>query len=76
MTQLILIQANFLQNAIRALLDLFKDANSSRKEMSTARKTIKELNKLTDKDLLDIGICRGDIWSVAHNKTDGLRRHF
>jgi len=76
MTQLILIQANFLQNAIRALLDLFKDANSSRKEMSTARKTIKELNKLSDKDLLDIGICRGDIWSVAHNKTDGLRRHF
>ena len=76
MTQLILIQANFLQNAIRALLDLFKDANSSRKEMSTARKTIKELNKLSDKDLLDIGICRGDIWSVAHNKTDELRRHF
>jgi uncharacterized protein YjiS (DUF1127 family) len=76
MTQLILIQANFLQNAIRALLDLFKDANSSRKEMSTARKTIKELNKLSDKDLLDIGICRGDIWSVAHNKTDELRRRF
>ena len=76
MTQLILIQANFLQNAIRALLDLFKDANSSRKEMSTARKTIKELNKLSDKDLLDIGICRGDIWNVAHNKTDGLRRRF
>ena len=76
MTQLILIQANFLQNAIRALLDLFKDANSTRKEMSTARKTIKELNKLSDKDLLDIGICRGDIWNVAHNKTDGLRRRF
>ena len=76
MTNLILIQANFLQNAIRALLDLFKDANSSRKEMSTARKTIKELNKLSDKDLLDIGICRGDIWSVAHNKTDELRRRF
>ena len=76
MTHLILIQANFLQNAIRALLDLFKDANSSRKEMSTARKTIKELNKLSDKDLLDIGICRGDIWSVAHNKTDELRRRF
>ena len=76
MTQLILIQANFLQNAIKALLDLFKDANSSRKEMSTARKTIKELNKLSDKDLLDIGICRGDIWNVAHNKTDDLRRRF
>ena len=76
MTQLILIQANFLQNAIRALLDLFKDANSSRKEMSTARKTIKELNKLSDKDLLDIGICRGDIWNVAHHKHDDIRRRF
>ena len=76
MTQLILIQANFLQNAIRALLDLFKDLRTTRKEMSTARKTIKELNKLSDKDLLDIGICRGDIWSVAHNKTDELRRRF
>lgn len=76
MTQLILIQANFLQNAIKALLDLFKDANSTRKELSEARKTIKELNKLTDKDLADIGLCRGDIWNVAHNKTDGLRRRF
>ena len=76
MTQLILIQANFLQNAIRALLDLFKDLRTTRKEISTARKTIKELNKLSDKDLLDIGICRGDIWNVAHNKTDELRRRF
>lgn len=76
MTQLILIQANFLQNAIKALLDLFKDLNSSRKDISEARKTIKELNKLTDKDLADIGLCRGDIWNVAHNKTDGLRRRF
>ena len=72
MTQLILIQANFLQNAIKALLDLFKDLNSSRKDMSEARKTIKELNKLTDKDLADIGLCRGDIWNVAHHKTDYL----
>ena len=76
MTQLILIQANFLQNAIKALLDLFKDANSTRKELSEARRTIKELNKLTDKDLADIGLCRGDIWNGAHNKTDGLRRRF
>ena len=52
MTQLILIQANFLQKAISALFDLFKDSNSTRKEISEARKTIKELNKLTDKDLL------------------------
>ena len=76
MTQLILLQASFLQKAINSLLDLFKDLNSSRKDMSEARKTIKELNKLTDKDLADIGLCRGDIWNVAHNKIDGLRRRF
>jgi uncharacterized protein YjiS (DUF1127 family) len=76
MTQLILTQANFLQNAIRALFDLLKDTHTTRKEISDARKTMKELQKLSDKDLLDIGICRGDIWSVAHNKTDHLRRRF
>ena len=76
MTQLILIQANFLQNAIRALLDLFKDSRASRKEISEARHTIRELNKLSDAELLDIGICRGDIFNVAHNKTDNIRRRF
>lgn len=76
MTQLIITQANILQNAIKALFELFKDLNTSRKDTSEARKTIKELNKLTDKDLADIGLCRGDIWNVAHNKTDGLRRRF
>jgi uncharacterized protein YjiS (DUF1127 family) len=76
MTQLILIQANFLQNAIRALLDLFKDVKSTRKETSQARKTMRMLNSLSDKDLLDIGICRGDIWNVAHHKYDDTRRRF
>jgi uncharacterized protein YjiS (DUF1127 family) len=76
MTQLIILQANFLQNAISALLDLFKDLRASRKEISEARQTIRELNKLSDADLLDIGICRGDIFNVAHNKTDNIRRRF
>ncbi|MDA7701705.1 DUF1127 domain-containing protein [Gammaproteobacteria bacterium] len=76
MTQLILQQANFLQSGITALINLIKDLRSSRKDISEARKTMKELHKLSDKDLNDIGLCRGDIWNVAHNKTDGLRRRF
>ena len=28
--------------------------------------TIRELSALTDKELWDIGIARGDIWSIAH----------
>jgi uncharacterized protein YjiS (DUF1127 family) len=76
MTQLILIQANFLQNAVKALLDLFKDLRTSRKEISEAKQTIRELNKLSDADLTDIGLCRGDIWNVAHHKHDDIRRRF
>lgn len=30
------------------------------------KRTINELNQLSDKELWDIGITRGDIWSVAH----------
>jgi uncharacterized protein YjiS (DUF1127 family) len=76
MTQHILAQANILQNAIKAFMELLKDFSSSRKEISEAKKTIFELNKLSDADLADIGLCRGDIWNVAHHKHDDTRRRF
>mgnify|MGYP000048937919 FL=1 len=76
MNQLILTQANFLQKAISGLFDLFKDIRTSRKEISEAKQTIRELNKLSDADLTDIGLCRGDIWNVAHHKHDDIRRRF
>ena len=72
MTHHVLAQANILQNAIKALIELLKDFSSTRKEISEARKTIRELSKLSDADLMDIGLCRGDIWNVAHHKTDYL----
>mgnify|MGYP001035301815 FL=1 len=34
------------------------------------RKTVKELNRLTNKELNDIGISRGDIYSVARKDVD------
>jgi len=76
MNQLIITQANFLQKAISGLFDLIKDIRTSRKQISEARQTIRELNKLSDADLTDIGLCRGDIWSVAHHKHDDIRRRF
>ena len=36
------------------------------KRTSKIRSTITELNKLTDKELRDIGICRGEIYDIAH----------
>lgn len=77
MTQLILTQANFLQNAIRALFELLKDLKTNRKEISEAKKTMRELSKLSDADLRDIGLCRGDIRNVAYGKHDAtMRRYF
>lgn len=31
-----------------------------------AKETINELSKLTNKELNDIGLARGDIWHLAH----------
>ena len=76
MTQLILTQANFLQNAIRALFELLKDLKTNRKEISEAKKTMRELSKLSDADLRDIGLCRGDIRHVAYGKHDATLRRF
>ena len=77
MNQLILTQANFLQKAISGLFDLFKDVKTTRKDISEAKRTLRELSKLTDADLLDIGLCRGDIRNVAYGKHDpSMRRYF
>ena len=33
-----------------------------------ASETIQELNRLTNSELMDIGLTRGDIYTVAHSK--------
>lgn len=56
---------HFIPNAISKILDWFDGISF---EMNRSRKiseTIKELSKLTDKELKDIGITRGDIHSIA-----------
>lgn len=35
-------------------------------EHAKIKQTIKELNALSDKELNDIGINRGEIWAIAH----------
>ena len=39
------------------------------------RQTENELRKLTDKELNDIGIARGDIYSIARLDTDMKKSH-
>jgi uncharacterized protein YjiS (DUF1127 family) len=71
MTQHILTVSNFLLNPISEFLnDLSSVSNkiaNSYKQAKLAKATIKELSELTDKELNDIGIARGDIYYIAHN---------
>lgn len=43
----------------------FEKLGAEYKKARAASETIKELNKLTDKELKDIGITRGDIHDIA-----------
>jgi uncharacterized protein YjiS (DUF1127 family) len=71
MTQHILTVSSFLLNPISEFLNSIGSVSnrlaSSYKEARTARATIKELEALTDMELNDIGIARGDIYYIAHN---------
>lgn len=53
------LDLSFLARPIFLLVEAFKF-------QSDVNQTIKELSKLTDRELNDIGLSRGDIYSVAH----------
>ena len=50
-----------------------KELNEKRIQEKLARATVKELSKLSDKELRDIGIARGDIHSIAYGCSDYTR---
>ena len=47
--------------------------NAKRNQKAAIKRTIKELSALDDRALSDMGLTRGDIYSVAHGTAD-LRR--
>lgn len=52
-----------------SLAGWFKRLSEKLEHSRQVRSTIKELNRLTDRELNDIGLARGDIWSVANHDT-------
>ena len=50
----------------QTLKNFFKKIINSYKYNREVNETIKELQKLTNKELNDIGLARGDIYHVAH----------
>ena len=65
MTQAILTASSMIQDAIAGFMDLVKTLRKNAQLRAQQRKTYKELSKLSDADLFDIGLCRGDIYSIS-----------
>lgn len=63
---------NQLFPSLESISIVWENLNKSLQAKKKQRQTIKELNQLTDKDLADIGLCRGDINAVAKGSVDHL----
>lgn len=84
MTQLVLMLNNYLQrpiaevvSALSNLFDAFMNSKVMKAWEESAKKrakyieaqyTIRELSRLSDKELSDIGISRGEIYEIAHSQ--------
>ena len=73
MTQAILAAHSYSTRAIELFIELFRSFLRHRRNQAAIKQTIKELNMLTDRELNDIGMCRGDIRSVARKDADMLQ---
>jgi len=59
----------------QTLNNFFKKLINNYQMAKAIRETENELRKLTDAELNDIGIARGDIYSIARQDTDMKQSH-
>lgn len=71
MTQYVLTVTEWLD--FSGIANYFRELQKKREHNRNVRRTIKELSKLSDRELNDIGLARGDIWAVAHEDADYKR---
>jgi uncharacterized protein YjiS (DUF1127 family) len=71
MTQYVLTLTEWLD--FSGIANYFRNLNKKLEHNKRVRSTIKELNKLSDRELNDIGIARGDIWAVANSDQEFKR---
>jgi len=65
MAHYVLTASSWLQDAIEGFSDLRRSMKLRAERKASYKQTYKELSKLTDYELNDIGICRGDIRNIA-----------
>ena len=59
--------ANLNAFGLESIARFFVRLNEARIRRKEIRQTMNALNALTDRELNDMGIARGDIWAVAHD---------
>ena len=73
MTHYVLTASSWIQDAIEGFNDLRRSMRLRAERRAAYNRTYKELNKLTDFELNDIGICRGDIKNIARGDRTIIR---
>ena len=67
MSQAILTAHSFLTQGVEGFMDFMKSVNEKRIQQKAIRETEKALQSLSTAELDDIGITRGDIYTVARS---------
>jgi len=65
MAHYVLETSSWIQDAIEGYRDLRRSMKLRAERKASYKQTYKELSKLNDYELNDIGICRGDIRNIA-----------
>ena len=65
MTDYVIEASSWIQDAIEGYKDLRRSMKQRAERRASYNRTVKELSKLTNFELSDIGICRGDIHNIA-----------
>ena len=65
MAHYVLEASSWIQDAIEGFRDLRRAMRARAERNASYKQTYKELSKLNDFELNDIGICRGDIRNIA-----------
>ena len=65
MAHYVIEASSWIQDAIEGFNDLRRSMKLRAERKASYKKTYKELSRLTDFELNDIGICRGDIRNIA-----------
>ena len=65
MAHYVIEASSWIQDAIEGFNDLRRAMKQRAERRASYKQTYKELSKLNDYELNDIGICRGDIRNIA-----------